>query len=179
MARWCSTTAANELKLRALAFFVAILGRLPCSHLLFVAFRLQVSIIGHLTRYQLTSFIACPNRPDLFYAVLSCHITHLITSLMCVLFAVFSQSTLTSRSQGLRLLSAGTDRAFRVFSTIQDQQSRELSQKHTAKRAKKLKVRGHVVRSQAPCHLLCLYVVCISTNQADSTGSASWRSRAS
>ncbi len=44
-------------------------------------------------------------------------------------------------AQGLRLLSAGSDRAFRVFSTIQDQQSRELSQKHTAKRAKKLKVR--------------------------------------
>jgi U3 small nucleolar RNA-associated protein 21 len=42
--------------------------------------------------------------------------------------------------QGLRLLSAGADRSFRLFSTIQDQQSRELSQKHTAARAKKLKV---------------------------------------
>lgn len=40
-----------------------------------------------------------------------------------------------------RLLSAGQDRAFRVFSTIQDQQSRELSQHHTARRAKKLKIR--------------------------------------
>lgn len=43
--------------------------------------------------------------------------------------------------QGLRLLSAGQDRAFRVFSTIQDQQSRELSQHHTARRAKRLKVK--------------------------------------
>lgn len=42
---------------------------------------------------------------------------------------------------GLRLLSAGADRAFRVFSTIQDQQSRELSQKHTGRRAKRLKLR--------------------------------------
>ncbi|MEW5318032.1 MAG: hypothetical protein WDW38_009286 [Sanguina aurantia] len=42
--------------------------------------------------------------------------------------------------EGLRLLSAGADRAFRVFSTIQDQQSRELSQGHMARKAKKLKV---------------------------------------
>eukprot|EP00983_Pelagomonas_calceolata_P121697 1160824-Pelagomonas_calceolata.AAC.13 len=42
---------------------------------------------------------------------------------------------------GLRLLAAGSDRAFRVFSTIQDQQSRELSQKHVGRKAKKLKVR--------------------------------------
>ena len=35
---------------------------------------------------------------------------------------------------------AGTDRAFRVFSVIQDQQSRELSQGHVARRAKRLKV---------------------------------------
>jgi U3 small nucleolar RNA-associated protein 21 len=42
--------------------------------------------------------------------------------------------------QGLRLLSAGADRSFRVFSTIQDQQSRELSQKNTAARAKKSRV---------------------------------------
>ncbi|KAK9819682.1 hypothetical protein WJX72_001066 [[Myrmecia] bisecta] len=42
--------------------------------------------------------------------------------------------------EGTRLLSAGEDRAFRMFSTIQDQQSRELSQHHTAKRAKRLKV---------------------------------------
>ncbi|KAG2482597.1 hypothetical protein HYH03_018481 [Edaphochlamys debaryana] len=42
---------------------------------------------------------------------------------------------------GLRLLSAGCDRSFRVFSVHQDQQSRELSQHHTARRAKRLKLR--------------------------------------
>ncbi|KAH7352308.1 hypothetical protein KP509_19G039200 [Ceratopteris richardii] len=40
---------------------------------------------------------------------------------------------------GRHILSAGQDRAFRVFSTIQDQQSRELSQGHIAKRARKFK----------------------------------------
>lgn len=43
-------------------------------------------------------------------------------------------------SQGERLLSAGRDRAFRMFSAVQDQQSRELSQKHAARRAKRLKL---------------------------------------
>ena len=42
--------------------------------------------------------------------------------------------------EGKRLLSAGADRAFRVFSTVQDQQSRELSQRNVAHRAKKLRV---------------------------------------
>lgn len=42
--------------------------------------------------------------------------------------------------QGLRLLSAGIDKGFRLFSTIQDQQSRELSQKNVKARAKKSKV---------------------------------------
>ncbi|GIL87705.1 hypothetical protein Vretifemale_15746 [Volvox reticuliferus] len=42
---------------------------------------------------------------------------------------------------GLRLLSAGCDRSFRVFSVHQDQQSRELSQGHIARKAKKLRVR--------------------------------------
>ena len=37
-------------------------------------------------------------------------------------------------------MHAGQDRALRLFSTIQDQQSRELSQHHTARRAKRLKV---------------------------------------
>ena len=37
--------------------------------------------------------------------------------------------------------AAGQDRAFRLFSTIQDQQSRELSQKHAARRAKRMKLR--------------------------------------
>lgn len=35
---------------------------------------------------------------------------------------------------------AGEDRAFRMFSVIQDQQSRELSQGKTAKRARQLKI---------------------------------------
>ncbi|GFR50668.1 hypothetical protein Agub_g12918, partial [Astrephomene gubernaculifera] len=47
---------------------------------------------------------------------------------------------------GLRLLSAGCDRSFRVFSVHQDQQSRELSQGHTASRAKKLRVRQEELR---------------------------------
>lgn len=49
-------------------------------------------------------------------------------------------------AEGLRLLSAGADRAFRVFSSIQDQQSRELSQKHAARRAKKARVREEEVK---------------------------------
>lgn len=44
---------------------------------------------------------------------------------------------------------AGHDRAFRLFSVIQDQQSRELSQQHTAKRAKKLHVREEDLK--LPC----------------------------
>ena len=38
------------------------------------------------------------------------------------------------------IIHAGQDRAFRMFSTIQDQQSSELSQGHIARRAKRLKV---------------------------------------
>ena len=50
-------------------------------------------------------------------------------------------TTLVHYGQGERLLSAGMDRAFRVFSVIQDQQSRELSQRPgLGKRAKKLGV---------------------------------------
>ncbi|KAK4424941.1 WD repeat-containing protein 36 [Sesamum alatum] len=44
-------------------------------------------------------------------------------------------------SNGRHILSAGQDRAFRLFSVIQDQQSRELSQRHVSKRAKNLKVK--------------------------------------
>ncbi|EKX42395.1 hypothetical protein GUITHDRAFT_164167 [Guillardia theta CCMP2712] len=39
------------------------------------------------------------------------------------------------------ILSAGYDRSFRVFCTIQDQQSRELSQGHVAKKARKLDIK--------------------------------------
>lgn len=53
------------------------------------------------------------------------------------------QSYATHASRGFTCLhwAAGQDRAFRLFSTIQDQQSRELSQKHTARRAKRMKLR--------------------------------------
>ncbi|KAL2230430.1 UNVERIFIED_CONTAM: WD repeat-containing protein 36 [Sesamum indicum] len=44
-------------------------------------------------------------------------------------------------ANGRHILSAGQDRAFRLFSVIQDQQSRELSQRHVSKRAKNLKVK--------------------------------------
>ncbi|EEF27972.1 WD-repeat protein, putative [Ricinus communis] len=44
-------------------------------------------------------------------------------------------------ANGRHILSAGQDRAFRLFSIIQDQQSRELSQRHISKRAKKLRLK--------------------------------------
>ncbi|KAL4570572.1 hypothetical protein LXL04_026229 [Taraxacum kok-saghyz] len=45
-------------------------------------------------------------------------------------------------ANGRHVLSADQDRAFRLFSVIQDQQSRELSQRHITKRAKKLKLKA-------------------------------------
>ncbi|XP_020672729.1 WD repeat-containing protein 36 [Dendrobium catenatum] len=47
---------------------------------------------------------------------------------------------------GRCILSAGQDRAFRLFSVHQDQQSRELSQKHVTKRAKKLRVKEEEIK---------------------------------
>ncbi|XP_078434530.1 transducin family protein / WD-40 repeat family protein [Wolffia australiana] len=47
---------------------------------------------------------------------------------------------------GRRVLSAGQDRAFRLFSVVQDQQSRELSQHHVTKRAKQLKVKEEEIK---------------------------------
>ncbi|KAL2478321.1 transducin family protein/WD-40 repeat family protein [Forsythia ovata] len=44
-------------------------------------------------------------------------------------------------ANGRHILSAGQDRAFRLFSVVQDQQSRELSQRHVSKRAKKLRLK--------------------------------------
>lgn len=41
----------------------------------------------------------------------------------------------------LCMVAIGHDKALRLFSVIQDQQSRELSQKHTAKRAKQARLR--------------------------------------
>ena len=81
---------------------------------------------------------------------------------------------------GKRLLSAGSDRAFRVFSTIQDQQSLELSQRNVAHRAKKLKVAQQdlklaPVTAAASCQLRerdwCNVVTC----HADSDTAYTWR----
>nr|XP_010911920.2 LOW QUALITY PROTEIN: WD repeat-containing protein 36 [Elaeis guineensis] len=47
---------------------------------------------------------------------------------------------------GRYILSAGQDRAFRLFSVIQDQQSRELSQRHVTKRAKKLRSKEEEIK---------------------------------
>ncbi|KAJ1260095.1 hypothetical protein BS78_10G205900 [Paspalum vaginatum] len=47
---------------------------------------------------------------------------------------------------GKCILSAGQDRAFRLFSVVQDQQSRELSQRHVSKRAKRLRVKEEEIK---------------------------------
>ncbi|CAL5048919.1 unnamed protein product [Urochloa decumbens] len=47
---------------------------------------------------------------------------------------------------GKCILSAGQDRAFRLFSVVQDQQSRELSQRHVTKRAKRLKLKEEEIK---------------------------------
>ncbi|CAL5330714.1 unnamed protein product [Camellia sinensis] len=49
-------------------------------------------------------------------------------------------------ANGRHILSAGQDRAFRLFSVIQDQQSRELSQRHVSKRAKKLRLKEEEIK---------------------------------
>ncbi|KAJ4968592.1 hypothetical protein NE237_015293 [Protea cynaroides] len=49
-------------------------------------------------------------------------------------------------ANGRHILSAGQDRAFRLFSVIQDQQSRELSQRHISKRAKKLRMKEEEIK---------------------------------
>ncbi|XP_024544156.1 WD repeat-containing protein 36 [Selaginella moellendorffii] len=48
--------------------------------------------------------------------------------------------------EGRCILSGGQDRAFRLFSTIQDQQSRELSQGNVTKRAKRLKLKEEEIK---------------------------------
>ncbi|KAJ4810553.1 Transducin family protein / WD-40 repeat family protein [Rhynchospora pubera] len=47
---------------------------------------------------------------------------------------------------GRHILSAGQDRAFRLFSVARDQQSRELSQKHVAKRAKRIRAKEEDIK---------------------------------
>ncbi|KAI4348100.1 hypothetical protein L6164_008861 [Bauhinia variegata] len=49
-------------------------------------------------------------------------------------------------ANGRHILSAGQDRAFRLFSVVQDQQSRELSQRHVSKRAKKMRVKEEEIK---------------------------------
>ncbi|XP_042482497.1 U3 small nucleolar RNA-associated protein 21 homolog isoform X2 [Macadamia integrifolia] len=49
-------------------------------------------------------------------------------------------------ANGRHILSAGQDRAFRLFSVIQDQQSRELSQRHISKRARKLRMKVEEIK---------------------------------
>lgn len=49
-------------------------------------------------------------------------------------------------ANGRHILSAGQDRAFRLFSVIQDQQSRELSQRHVSRRAKKLRMKEEEIK---------------------------------
>ncbi|XP_057730966.1 uncharacterized protein LOC130946304 [Arachis stenosperma] len=49
-------------------------------------------------------------------------------------------------ANGRHILSAGQDRAFRLFSVVQDQQSRELSQHNISRRAKKLKVKEEEIK---------------------------------
>lgn len=84
------------------------------------------------------------------------------------------------RRDGKRVLSAGTDRAFRVFSTIQDQQSVELSQRHVQQRAKKLRVAQQELKlppvtAAASCQLRerdwCNVVTC----HAGSASAYTWR----
>lgn len=52
-------------------------------------------------------------------------------------------------ANGRHILSAGRDRAFRLFSVIQDQQSRELSQGHVSKRAKKRRMKEQEIKLKA------------------------------
>ncbi|XP_078162623.1 transducin family protein / WD-40 repeat family protein [Carex rostrata] len=47
---------------------------------------------------------------------------------------------------GRHILSAGQDRAFRLFSVARDQQSRELSQRHVAKRAKRIRAKEEDIK---------------------------------
>lgn len=49
-------------------------------------------------------------------------------------------------ANGRHILSAGQDRAFRLFSVVQDQQSRELSQRHVSRRAKKLRLKEEEIK---------------------------------
>ena len=71
----------------------------------------------------------------------------------------------------------GQDRAFRMFSTIQDQQSSELSQGHIARRAKRLKVDQQELKLPRVTALDASQVPLISTAvrvHESARASASW-----
>ena len=61
------------------------------------------------------------------------HVAVLDGKLLC-------QSSLRLQLMASFLIRAGQDRAFRLFSVIQDQQSRELSQHHVSHRAKRARL---------------------------------------
>ena len=72
---------------------------------------------------------------------------------------------------------AGQDRAFRMFSTIQDQQSSELSQGHIARRAKRLKVDQQELKLPRVTALDASQVPLVSTavqKHETARASASW-----
>ncbi|ACO69869.1 predicted protein [Micromonas commoda] len=82
--------------------------------------------------------------------------------------------------EGLRILSAGDDRALRVFSTIQDQQSKELSQSHVERRAKKLGVAEQElklppIRGMAWCEVRERDWANVVTCHAGETRAYTWR----
>ncbi|KHG17360.1 WD repeat-containing 36 [Gossypium arboreum] len=63
-------------------------------------------------------------------------------------------------ANGRHILSAGQDRAFRLFSVIQDQQSRELSQGHISKRAKKLRMKEEELKLKPVIAFDCGMIFC-------------------
>ncbi|KAB1212058.1 hypothetical protein CJ030_MR5G024630 [Morella rubra] len=65
--------------------------------------------------------------------------------------------------EGRLILSAGQDRAFRLFSVVQDQQSRELSQRHVSKRAKKLRVKEEEIKLKPVISFDCVFFLSKTT----------------
>lgn len=83
-------------------------------------------------------------------------------------------------ANGRHVLSAGQDRAFRLFSVIQDQQSRELSQRHISKRAKKLRLKEEDLKLKPVIAFDCAEIrerdwCNVVTCHADTTEAYVWR----
>ncbi|KAG0564859.1 hypothetical protein M758_8G142100 [Ceratodon purpureus] len=81
---------------------------------------------------------------------------------------------------GRHILSAGQDRSFRVFSTIQDQQSRELSQGHLQKRARSAHIKEEELKLPPVIAFDAVEIrerdwSNIVTCHMDSTAAYSWR----